>query len=249
MKTIKIIVLASAAVVAVACSEDVIEDVNTEFSQQLAQLAVAASDYNLSPESEAIAYDMTEADLEFCVIHTSNYGETVAIKAGGVVPNESSVSINGTTLTPYSNRSYLNNDMPITWFDGSVILSDPSSNTLASIHAPKIIQADFLGSKILDVSEPQILTWDYDDTNPTGQVAVFIRYYDSSSGINPPMSSKLFIVSDIDEAFDITTNLPLGTERINVNLTRGNAVNFVNGTSEKVFFNVRSSDHHEYIVE
>ena len=60
--------------------------------------------------------------------------------------------------------------MPLNWFNGTVTLSDPSSNVLASIHAPKIIQANFLGSKILDASVPQELTWVYDDSK-TGQVA------------------------------------------------------------------------------
>ena len=49
--------------------EENIEQVNTEFSHQLAQLAIAASNYNLTPQSEAIADDMTTADLEFSVIH------------------------------------------------------------------------------------------------------------------------------------------------------------------------------------
>lgn len=245
----KISIIALSTIVAIACSKENIEQVNTEFSHQLAQFAIAASNYNLTPQSEAIADDMTTADLEFSVIHTSNYGETVAIKAGGVVPNESSVTLNGLTLTPYSNRSYLNHDMPINWFNGTVTLSDPSSNVLASIHAPKIIQANFLGSKILDASVPQELTWVYDDSNPTGQVAVYIRYYDSEIGQTPPFTSKLYIVNDKDEAFDLTSNLPAGTVKINVSLTRGNAVNFVNGSTEEVFFNVRSSDHHEYILQ
>jgi hypothetical protein len=247
MKNISI--LTGLALLSLACSKETIENVNNDFSQQLNKLAIAASNYQLSPQSQAIADDMTEADLEFCVIHTSNYGETVAIKAGGVVPNESSVKINGLSLTPYSNRSYLNNDMPITWYNGTVTLTDPSSNILASIHAPKVIQASFLGSKVLDVSKPQIMTWQYDDTNPSGQVAVYIRYYKTEVGNTPPFTSKLYIVNDIEEEFDILTDLPDEVKKLNISITRGNAVNFTNGSTEKVFFNVRSTDHHEYILQ
>lgn len=243
------LIVASIAIFSLSCAKETIENAQTEFNQQLSKLAIAASNYQLTPQSQAIADDMTEAQLEFCVIHSSNYGETVAIKAGGVVPNESSVKINGLSLSPYANRSYLNNDMPISWFDGTVNLSDPNSNILASLHAPKIIQVSFLGSKILDSSKPQIINWQFDDSNPTGQVAIFIRYYSSDVGQSPPFYSKLFIVNDIDEKFDILQNLPEGAKKLNISITRGNAVNFVNGSSEKVFFNVRSTDHHEYILK
>ena len=45
----KISIIALSTIVAIACSKENIEQVNTEFSHQLAQLAIAASNYNLTP--------------------------------------------------------------------------------------------------------------------------------------------------------------------------------------------------------
>lgn len=238
--------LLSAVVLSLFSCENTVEESTNGISLQLAQLAKKASNYPLNEASEAIVDDMLTADLEFAVIHTSNYGNTVDVVAGGVVPNEASISINRVNLTPYAGRSYLSGDIPLNWFDGEVSMKDPSMNELATIRAPKVIQAPFLGARVLDVSQSHFFTWESDDTNLTEMVAIHVTYYDEVGASRSILSSDLFLVDDDSEAWDITTDLPAGAVAASYVLTRGNAVNFSNGSTEKVLFNVRSSDHHYY---
>ncbi len=234
-----------------SCTKEASVPNNNNVSNPMMSLVALSSGYHLTTTSAAIASDMQDAEYEFTVIHTSNFGETVDVIAGGVIPSGPTVYVNNIQMNPFSGDSYLLNDVPISLFDNTVTLKDNSNDTLMSLQVPKIIQARKLGddnSLDLQISEHPTLTWEMDDSNPTGQVAIYIKYYEDANLNSAPIDTKLFIVDDLDEAFDITTDFVSGAVAINLQLVRGNAKNFSYSTSDYILFNVRSSDHHFYIM-
>lgn len=235
-----------------SCTKKEVEDSNQSTFNPLASLSMMASGYDLTPASQDIADDMLVAERELAIIHTSNFGETVDVIAGGTVSGGPTLYINNLEINPYTGQSYLVNDVPISFFNQTVDLKDASQNTILSLQVPKIIQAEKLGSPnsiIIDINDETILKWTHDDTNPTGQVAIKIDYYENTSLNGAPLDSKLFIVDDNAEEFDLSTDFITASKAIKVNLVRGNAKNFSDANGSKVFFNARSTDHHYYIIE
>jgi hypothetical protein len=207
-----------------------------------------------SAEPTEVSTDLLHAcqssNHEFSLIFTSNFGETVGVKGGGIVKNSNFVEINSQKFYPFSGQSYLFNLLDSSLFGNVVCFKPSNSLTQKCLRAPQPIQAKplaYANNDGLDASKPQLIRWKRDTLNPAGQIFIQRTYYTDATSTKAITHIRMNLVNDSDEAFDILSQLPSGSKAIQVKLTRMNGMP-VNLGSQTVFLNYRSHDSHFYEI-
>lgn len=241
----------------VSCSK---EDRENKSSSGFEDIVLKASTYTLNSEGLAILDEMQEASRNFAVLQTANYGEFVNIKVNGTYVTHGGISINSNTYLPnLGSSSYLIYDSSpptsmVSYFGNNIVIKDNSTSETCEFYSPAAIAGKILtqGQNMeLDANQPNILSWNKDDNNPTGKVAIYYKLYTgdmANSNTGPYLQD--YVLLDDNGSYDISNLLDSKTGSIMFILVRGNGRNLTssNISSDVVFFNVRSEDHHYYLV-
>ncbi|MEQ9263126.1 MAG: hypothetical protein RLP14_08200 [Owenweeksia sp.] len=220
---------------------------------------------NMTTETQRIYDEMNEADYEFTIISTSNFGmysedspeENYLL--GGVTPETMTVDVNGIhNFDPnLGEDSYLYQGIDFSSLYGNTIdiagtdYQNSNNDFLETFYVPLEIRADNLGengTNFINEDSPMALGWVPDPNNPTDQVAILYELYVGDLMESEPVEKDVILTAD-NGSYDLNEiiNSNNNVTQIRFTLTRGNSA-LVSTDIGNVFVNVRSEDHHIYDI-
>jgi len=211
----------------------------------------ALSGLNLTPYSQDIYDNIFDADRAFDILITHNQGQYVSFLVMGSLNENSSISLNNQLFSP--------NLDPISYFyagDGEPyygtttnLIYRENSDTLSSLsfYSPEPIVADKISNDgMIERTATSTLTWNDDPNNQAGQVVLVITSY--SDEFETSIDEQILVIDDIGY-YDVSDSYQnTNVKAIKMILIRGNGQNVTMSDGGEIFMNVRSQDHHFYMI-
>lgn len=237
-----------------------INDNKNEIAKYIPLAGKTITFFNLNDEAKRVAEELEEAVYNLTVNASASFGKYPqdldrVVIFGGYTPNNLQLQVNDYTYSASENGGwYRPGEEFKTFFDNtlSVQISNGVSSNQFTFHAPKLIAFKKLGQgNSLEIGkEGNLLEWNTDPNNTTGQVVLSVKCYDNEElGEHKGLIySDIFVIDD-KGSYDIShITSQNGIKRIEIELGRGNGGSFVDEVNGNTFFNVKSSDYHEYLI-
>jgi hypothetical protein len=258
-----VIFLTVGAITLVACNKD--KDLNSVNNEQDTFVPLLKRSYDLegslNTEATRVAFQLRNADYNLAINATSNYGTypanlQSAVIFGGFTQQELNLSINNYTYNAADNGGWFRPGAEFsTFYDKDLTIkmwndNGPSIETVT--HFPKLISFKKLGvANDLNINRiGNNLVWEKDIANTTGKVVLSYKCYSNETlGEIVGQLSTGVIVLDDNGSYNIDHLLSnKEIKRVELELGRGNGTSFDDSEKGNTFFNIKSSDFHEYIV-
>jgi hypothetical protein len=246
----------------IACTKSEKKSDNTDNLYEVSGIKFEAIDIN-TPLFAAVEADIKSSASVLGLNENPNYGainssDASTVDLGGSTQVGARISINNEVYSASSNGGWSQSSISLKSHFGKILaiktLTNSGTNSY-SLYSPAVIKVAKLGATINSLEIPRtgnLLNWNKDASNPFGAIVISYKCFtDDKIGERfSPIASGNLIVKD-DGSYSIDDIIKDSKiKRIYLKFSRGcgSKVYFA-GSENGVFFNVKSIDHHEYLVK
>jgi hypothetical protein len=214
-----------------------------------AEMTRLATDINATASTLSITKNLNNGAVDIA-------DQLGATNFGGITPPSVSIKVNG---APYRQAAaggwYQENQLFKTYYGKQIQLTtiNEGAENNYTFYSPKEMQATKLGvgNSVSIARVGNTLRWTPDAQNLSGKIVISYKTFtDDFLGdrLNPYSGEN--IITDDDGAFEIDDLLAdPKVKRIYIKIGRGNGISVkFPGHTNPTFFNIKSIDHHEYLV-
>lgn len=212
--------------------------------------------HSLNAEARIIFEAARDSDFPLLINQTRNDGKEIDlgdnVLLSGNLPNNASIEvISGIVVT---SASYLRRDSTFKQLYGNnvnLVIRNGNQQETISFYAPTAIQVNPVTTNGLDLSIPNLVSWNVDPQNPTEKIIARFRYYSGVIGDGTLLFDRAYILDDTLGGIDLSSYINkhgiTNAKSVQINFLRGNARRYTSN-GESAFVSVQSIDHHFYAL-